>query len=141
MRVIQLIYSSVATAPFSPDALRALLVRARARNTTAEVSGMLLHVDGAFLQVLEGDAPVLDALFHRIGADPRHKRVLLLLSQDLPERNFSDWSMGFFDASGRGAALPGYRQSAGFADLVGDTAKIRRVVADFRDGRWRSLAV
>ena len=141
MRVIQLIYSSVAATPFSPEALRALLVRARARNTTADVSGMLLHVDGAFLQVLEGSAPVIDALFHRIGADPRHKRVLLLLSRDLPERNFPDWSMGFFDASGRGAALPGYRQTTGFADLVGDTAQIVRVIADFRDGRWRSLAV
>jgi hypothetical protein len=139
--MIQLVYSSVAATPFSAEALRALLVRARAFNTTAEVSGMLLHIDGTFLQILEGSAAVLDTLFSRISADGRHKRVLLLMSQDMPERNFPDWSMGFFDASGRGAALPGYRRNTGFADLLGDTKKIMRVVADFRDGRWRSLAV
>ena len=139
--MIQLIYSSAATHPFAPEALRTLLVRAREHNTTADVSGMLLHVDGAFLQVLEGIPEVVRALFTRITADPRHTRVLLLLSQDIQARNFPDWSMGFFDASGRGAMLPGYRRSTGFADLMGDTAKITRVVADFRDGRWRSLAV
>jgi len=139
--VIQLIYSSAAKSPFSPEALRTLLVRARERNTTADVSGMLLHVDGAFLQVLEGIPQVVDALFTRITADARHTRVLMLLTQDIQARNFPDWSMGFFDASGRGAMLPGYRRTTGFADLVGDTAKVTRVVGDFRDGRWRSLAV
>jgi len=139
--VIHLIYSSAATSPFTSEALRTLLVRARDHNTTADVSGMLLHVDGAFLQVLEGMPQVVHALFTRISADPRHARVLLLLSQEIQARNFPDWSMGFFDASGRGAMLPGYRRNTGFADLVGDTAQITRVVADFRSGRWRSLAV
>ena len=138
--VIQLIYNSVAAEPFSPEALRTLLVRARTSNTTAAVTGMLLHVDGVFLQVLEGEPQVVTPLYTRICGDPRHTRVLLLLSHDVEARNFPDWSMGFFDASGRGAALPGYRSSTGFADLVGDTAKIVRVIAHFRDGRWRFLA-
>jgi len=137
--MLQLIYSSAASKPFSVDALRTLLVRARASNTTAEVSGMLLHVDGAFLQVLEGDATVVNALFARISRDPRHAKVLLLHRIETATRNFGDWSMGFFDASGRGAALPGYRQTTGFADLLGDRAAIERVVTEFRDGRWRSL--
>jgi Sensors of blue-light using FAD len=139
--VIQLIYSSNAVKPFSPEVLRTLLVRARAHNTTTRISGMLLHVDGAFLQVLEGDVGVVHALFARIGGDTRHAKVVLLLQHEIATRNFPDWSMGFFDASGRGASLPGYRRNAGFADLLGDTARITRVVADFRDGRWRSLAV
>ncbi len=138
--VIQLLYSSTASRPFSFEALRTLLVGARSRNTAAEVSGMLLHVDGAFLQVLEGEPEPVMALFTRIGGDPRHQRVRLLRNLDITARNFGDWSMGFFDASGKGAALPGYRQTTGFADLLGDTAMIARVVTEFRDGRWRSLA-
>lgn len=114
---------------------------ARVHNTTAGVSGMLLHLDGSFLQVLEGDAKVVHALFARIGGDLRHNKVVLLLQHDIATPNFPDWSMGFFDASGRGTALAGYRKTAGFADLLGDTARIMRVVADFRDGRWRSLAI
>jgi hypothetical protein len=139
--VIQLVYSSIATRPFSSEALRDLLARARERNAAAEITGMLLHIDGAFLQVLEGEADVVHKLFVSIAADYRHHRILLLMMRDIAERNFPDWSMGFFDASGRGASLPGYRQSAGFADLVGDPAKIVRVVSDFREGRWRSIAV
>jgi hypothetical protein len=135
-----MVYSSAAVEPFSPEALRTLLALARTRNTAAAVTGMLLHVDSVFLQVLEGEPEVVTALYTKIGADPRHTRMLLLLSQDIKSRNFPDWSMGFFDASGRGSAIPGYRRNAGFADLVGDTGKIMRVVADFRDGRWRSLS-
>ena len=139
--VIQLIYSSAATKPFSAEALRALLVRARAHNTTAEISGMLLHVDGVFFQVLEGEPAPVRALFAQISKDDRHRNVLLLLEHEIAARNFPDWSMGFFDASGRGASLPGYRRTSGFADLVGDTATILRAVGEFRDGRWRSLAL
>jgi hypothetical protein len=139
--VIQLVYASLAVKPLSADDLRGLLVHARPRNAAAAITGMLLHVDGAFLQVLEGEPEPVDRLFISIAADYRHHRILLLMMRDIGERNFPDWSMGFFDASGRGAALPGYRRAAGFADLVGDPARIVGVVSDFRDGRWRSIAV
>jgi len=139
--VIQLIYSSNAVKPFSPEALRRLLVGARAHNTGAKISGMLLHVNGSFLQVLEGDARPVEALFTRIGIDTRHGKVVILLRHEIKARNFPDWSMGFFDASGQNAELQGYRETTGFAGLLGDTARIRRIVGEFRDGRWRSLAV
>lgn len=140
-QVIQLVYSSLATAPFSSDALHALLIGARAHNAAAGVSGMLLHIDGAFLQVLEGTNDTVHKLFIDIAADYRHNRILLLLMREISDRNFPDWSLGFFDASGGGASLPGYRRTTGFADLVGDPSTTVRVVSDFRTGRWRSLAV
>jgi hypothetical protein len=138
--VIQLIYSSAATTAFSAEALRTLLLRARAHNTTEAISGMLLHVDGAFFQVLEGEPAAVRRLFAKISGDHRHTKVLLLLEREITARNFPDWSMGFFDASGRGSLLPGYRKTSGFADLLGDTAMIQRTVTEFRDGRWRSIA-
>ncbi len=139
--MIQLIYSSTAVRPFSAEALRALLMRARANNTAIDVSGMLLHVDGAFFQVLEGEPAVIDTLFARISKDERHCKVLRLLQHEIAARNFPDWSMGFFDASGRGGSLIGYRRTSGFADLFGDTATILHAVNDFRDGRWRTLSL
>ena len=108
-----MVYSSAAVEPFSPEALRTLLALARTRNTAAAVTGMLLHVDSVFLQVLEGEPQVVTALYTKIGADPRHTRMLLLLSQDIKSRNFPDWSMGFFDASGRGSAIPGLSPERG----------------------------
>lgn len=139
--MIQLVYCSHATRPFSSEQLVTLLLRARQQNTAAAVTGMLLHVDGAFLQVLEGEADVVHKLFLSIAADHRHHRILLLLIREIAARTFPDWSMGFFDASGRGVSLPGYRRDAGFTDLVGDPSQIVSVVSDFQHGRWRSIAV
>ena len=48
--------------------------------------------------------------------------------------------MGFFDASGRASKVAGYRAGTGFADLVGEVGAVLKIVQDFRDGRWRSLA-
>jgi hypothetical protein len=138
--VIQLVYSSSATIPFGAAALRELLTGARAHNTAAGISGVLLHVDGSFLQILEGPSTPVHWLLARIEADRRHRRVLTLVVRDITERNFPDWSMGFFDASGHAASVIGYRKTTGFADLMGDTATVLRVVTDFRDGRWRSQA-
>jgi hypothetical protein len=138
--VIQLVYASAATSAFTPEALRELLHRARATNTSLDVSGMLLHLDGSFLQVLEGEPAVVNELYAKIARDRRHARVITLVTRSIAERNFPDWSMGFFDGSGRASSLAGYRAGTGFADLVGDSAAVLRIVRDFRDGRWRSLA-
>jgi hypothetical protein len=136
--MLQLIYVSEALAPFSAVALRELLVKAREKNTPLGVSGFLLHKQGSFLQVLEGDAPVVEALIGRIGKDPRHRHVLILLRSEIAERNFGDWSMGFADASGH-APLPGFRANHALADLAGDAAAVRTIVKSFSDGRWRRL--
>lgn len=138
--VHQLFYTSQVARPFPLDELRALLVQARLDNLARGVTGMLLHVDGAFFQVLEGAAEHVTALFDHIARDRRHTRVLKLLARDVPERNFADWSMGFFDASGRAANLTGYRKDNGFAGLLGDTASLVQIVTDFRAGRWRAFA-
>ncbi|HVV85277.1 MAG TPA: BLUF domain-containing protein [Kofleriaceae bacterium] len=137
--MIQLVYASHATAPFTVGALQDLLRRARAHNTEVDVSGMLLHVGGAFLQVLEGAAAAVDELYAHIARDRRHQRIVLLVRRELDERCFADWSMGFFDATGRAAGLPGYRAHSGFADLAGESAEVVRIVEQFRAGRWRSL--
>jgi hypothetical protein len=139
--VIQLVYTSTAVKPFSSDDLRTLLLRARRRNAAAGVTGMLLRLDDAFLQVLEGEAEAVHRLFVSIAGDYRHHRILLLLIRGIAERNFPDVSLGFLDAAGLGATVPGYRHGAGFADLVGDPVTILGLVSDLRDGRWRSIAV
>ncbi|CAN5790879.1 hypothetical protein BH11MYX2_BH11MYX2_07760 [soil metagenome] len=138
--MFQLVYTSVATTAFTADLLRKLLVGARANNTGLGVSGMLLHVEGSFLQVLEGERAVVDALYVKIGTDRRHARVSVLVSREVTERNFPDWSMGFVDATAKAASTVGYRAGVGFADLAGDADKVMKIIADFRDGRWRARA-
>jgi hypothetical protein len=136
----QLVYVSNAVTTFNDDALRVLLARARSNNTALGVSGMLLHQTGTFLQVLEGEDSVVDRLYERISHDPRHAHVLLLTRDEIAQRNFADWSMGFVDVRGTAKRLPGFRTIGDLTGLAGNAPAIQRVVASFRDGRWRQAA-
>jgi hypothetical protein len=75
--------------------LEALLLKSRERNSQLGLTGMLLYYDGAFMQVLEGPEENVRTLYARIGQDPRHHRIIRLLEEYIPERNFPDWSMGY----------------------------------------------
>jgi hypothetical protein len=91
----QLLYVSN-TMPAVPSAmLDDILAASRRRNAAAGITGLLLYMDGAFLQVLEGDASAVDDTYARIRADPRHWEARILLEQQTTVRAFGQWSMGF----------------------------------------------
>jgi len=62
-------------------------------NRENHVSGVLLVGEDWFLQMLEGPAPVLDALFERIEADPRHWDVRLLNRRTIEQPLSRAWGM------------------------------------------------
>lgn len=98
--MISLVYVSSAVGVFTSDQLVELLRGARERNSTDDITGMLLYRSGNFIQVLEGPAAAVVATFQRISSDGRHSGVITILRRDIDERDFSDWSMGFEDLSG-----------------------------------------
>ncbi|MEO8905904.1 MAG: BLUF domain-containing protein [Polyangiaceae bacterium] len=135
----QVIYSSAAVTPFTESDLTSLLLRARGNNARLAVSGLLLHHEGSFLQVLEGEASVLNSLFHTISLDKRHNRVVKLLEREIDERHFAEWQMGFVSVALLSHQLPGYTdylRHRGEGGKAADAAD--RVLAAFRDGRFRS---
>ncbi len=70
---------------------------------------MLLHGDALFLQVLEGEASALDALYENILADPRHHGCHVVWRKVIPQREFGDWSMASASVEpGRFSDLPGF---------------------------------
>lgn len=68
--------------------------RASEKNKTIGVTGMMVCHHGSILQVLEGDKPVIEALYAKICTDSRHTQILLLISRDTERREFKDWAMG-----------------------------------------------
>ncbi len=107
----QLIYVSSAVTPFSDEELKSLLVNCRSRNTSIEVTGLLLYKDGNFMQLLEGEREVLETLYTKISRDPRHRGLIVLIRQTIAERSFPNWSMGFRDLRNKEVqSLPGYNQ-------------------------------
>jgi hypothetical protein len=76
-----------------------LLRKARQYNQQVNLSGLLVHTNGQFLQVLEGPEPALSNLFARIIDDPRHYDVHTLAYGPVAERAFADWRMAYAPAN------------------------------------------
>jgi hypothetical protein len=91
----RLIYASEPTDALTPSAVQHIVDGARSNNARQHLSGLLAFDSRFFLQVLEGDRAALSALFGRIAADPRHRRIELLEVTPVHERRFAHWSMGF----------------------------------------------
>ncbi len=109
MTLITLIYGSSAVEPFSEADLVTLLAKSRENNHRLGVTGILLYQDGNFLQVLEGEDTTVAALYQTISADPRHRGILTFMKRPIPQREFSDWEMGFVNLDTTDAEqIPGY---------------------------------
>ncbi|MEM6991528.1 MAG: BLUF domain-containing protein [Myxococcota bacterium] len=140
--MIQTIYVSVATTPFSADDLERLLQVARTNNEAANVSGMLVHDEGTFLQVLEGEEEDIEPLLARISADQRHAEIVVLWRREIEVRAFGEWRMGFVEASGGASkGIPGYcaffHPSFFLESEDPDGSKAFDVLCRFRDGAFR----
>jgi methanogenic corrinoid protein MtbC1 len=105
-----LTYKSVATATPRISDLDQLAGKARARNRSLDVTGMLLFEDGCFLQTLEGPPQAVGAVWSSIQRDERHAHIEVLSEHMAATRLFSDWDLLL---EGRFADLPrGTRQAA-----------------------------
>ena len=104
----QLVYVSRARADLSEAELRDILRRARKTNRELGISGMLVCLDGCFLQVLEGRSDDVRELYAKIEADPRHCDAKVLIDTEIAKRAFPDWSMGFRKASRNDLYMAGF---------------------------------
>lgn len=121
-----LIYLSSAVKPMSFDELSALLQQCRDNNHKRGITGMLLYQNSTFMQMLEGDKQVVSDLFETIRKDGRHTGVHIVLSGDIAERNFEDWSMGFFNMDKAGE-FPKY------SDYIDEKINLRSFEEDSQD--------
>ncbi|MHB8478421.1 MAG: BLUF domain-containing protein [Steroidobacteraceae bacterium] len=91
--LISLIYASRSTECFHEHEIPDLLQQVRLANAKQEITGMLLYICGSFLQVLEGQPEMVDAVFSKILRDPRHTELTLMTRESIPERAFEGWTM------------------------------------------------
>ena len=75
--------------------LELLVAVSRVHNATVGITGMLLYLDGNFIQVLEGSHTEVVRLYDRIRSDPRHLGIMTLVQGNVSKRAFPDWSMGY----------------------------------------------
>jgi len=124
--IFYLIYISKAAELMSEQRLKEILDQSRERNKRLDITGLLLYVEGKFLnatkqqltremsgrfiQVLEGNETQVRELYQLIKHDSKHQQLIVLKEETIPARNFEEWAMGFCAASIE-------QQHAGFADL------------------------
>jgi Sensors of blue-light using FAD len=142
--ILQLIYVSAAAVPFTEQDLGSLLLRARVNNQRLNVSGLLIHHEGSFFQVLEGGPDSVNTLYERIARDKRHTRVLSLARGLVPHRTFGDWSMGFVaGVQAQLTTLPGFndflRSGVDLAHAADRASRAKDLALAFRSGRFRQF--
>ena len=91
--LINLIYASQATECFHEHEIPDLLQQLRIANAKQEITGMILYICGSFVQVIEGQPEMVDAVFSRIRSDKRHAEITLIARESIPERAFEGWTM------------------------------------------------
>ncbi len=108
MSLVQLIYVSDLIGDKESE-IPAILKSSVRNNSKDGITGMLLYAGGNFLQVLEGESDAVKATYDRICLDPRHRNTIVLTNEDVKERHFSNWSMGYRQLGPEHAAkLPRY---------------------------------
>lgn len=95
-----LLYMSRATGVMTVDEIDRLLYGARERNRMRGVTGALLHYDGRFMQVLEGEPAAIDQCFDLIQSDRRHEGITPLYRGPIEAPRFPEWSMRYVSSDG-----------------------------------------
>ena len=102
-------YVSTETGHLDTQAMVTLLIKARRVNTERNLTGLLLHREKSFYQVLEGPEAEVKRTFEGIERDDRHTAVDVLFEGTVEQREFADWQMGFINLDGvELGALTGY---------------------------------
>ncbi|MEM9713074.1 MAG: BLUF domain-containing protein [Actinomycetota bacterium] len=125
--------------------VEAILRTSRHRNASFGVTGALLFNSGCFAQVLEGGHDTVQRLYERIQLDERHTDVHLLDFDEIEERTFGHWSMGFVEEESEAAhRFAGIAASTGFdpstldGDLIFDLMYLHLAQSDAVDITDRS---
>lgn len=139
--MIQVSYVSRTAQPMSAEELLVLLHQCRTNNEELGVTGMLLYGNGTFLQAIEGEEKIIDALVDRICDDPRHAAVQMLHRKEIVERQYAEWSMGFDEVSDEELeGVEGLRdfgaENFNFEYLVGHAPVLDTLLEHYREPHW-----
>lgn len=118
--LLQMIYSSEAAPDLVLADFEKMLAEFRVRNQARGITGMLLLVEGVFVQILEGESDRVLTLMRSLERDGRHRDMKVFYRSFVEERSFASWSMAYMS--------PSAEEVARWAELGGATT-IQDVVA------------
>ncbi|MCY7370371.1 MAG: BLUF domain-containing protein [Polaromonas sp.] len=93
--LIRLTYASTASDGVGLQEFKGILQQAQTNNHRRDLTGVLAFNSKVFLQALEGSREQVNELYARLLHDKRHHTVAVLDYEEIEEREWSNWSMGF----------------------------------------------
>ena len=142
--VYRLIYRSRSLIPGTERRaeLGELFTQARSHNKAHGISGALLVLDDVFVQTLEGDELVVEALLGRIRRDPRHDQLEVLDTGLVNGRVFARWSMAKVAADDHSPDinLIAHRKGISSAASRGDATEKQEAVLEVMRAAARTTA-
>jgi hypothetical protein len=97
--LIRLLYVSKPVGPITTYVTSSILETSSVNNKESQITGVLCQGSGIYMQVLEGERSVINALFSRIMADKRHNTIELLSIEEIEQRRYGQWSMALVNLS------------------------------------------
>ena len=92
----RIVYYSRQTAAVSTDLdleVRKIIAASIQNNRADNLTGLLITVQGSFLQALEGPSDAVRTTYGRILNDPRHDGVTMIEAAPAETRLFAEWNM------------------------------------------------
>lgn len=95
MKLVQLVYRSVAAPGLSEHEVVRILKKSQEKNHAKRLSGLLVYREHRFLQLLEGAESEVMGLFEQISRDPRHTKVEVLWVGTATKVAMPTWAMAY----------------------------------------------
>lgn len=90
-----LLYISTVSRDLDVSSIKSILKHAVESNMRSHISGFLLFRNNNFIQLLEGDEQVVTSTYQRIITDSRHNNIIVLLREQISQRNFYGYQSAF----------------------------------------------
>ena len=132
--IFQLTYVSTQTRDMNAADLIGMLNQAQIANDQLGITGLLLHREDSFFQIIEGNQDSVENLFKKIESDSRHTRVEVMFRGDAKGREFPDWKMGFLELDGIDV-----RMLPAFSKFLEDDAEPRQFLKALSRGKRLAL--
>ena len=132
--IFQLTYVSTQTRGMSAADLIGMLNQAQIANDQLGITGLLLHREDSFFQIIEGSRESVETLFQKIESDARHTRVEVMFKGNAKGREFPDWKMGFLELDGIDV-----RMLPAFSNFLEDDAEPRKFLKALSRGKRLAL--
>lgn len=95
MFLIRLIYASKIADICTGEHIQQIMETSKINNKEINITGVLCYNNEYFLQCLEGSRIRVNQLYHKILLDERHEDPAILKYEEILERDFMEWSMGY----------------------------------------------